>query len=374
MKLNTIAISCIVTAASIHGIQAQTKTAAPGAGHSPGGPAFTQAGNPSPQAGSGTVAPSNGSVPQEGNNNTSANDQTGANPAPQSQSSAAGVTANVGVTANGTGVAINGNTPNSPPSIPNKTSTNAPRRIMAGSTTASANGTSANAGTTQTTSSPNQPALANNNNTQTTAGANTTSSQTLNNNAFAPVTDVPAAGTSASAGTAPAAGTGGTSTSANANNSAFNTTVPAATAAGLNRNANLATTSQQDLAFSSQDQATLVHIRSVIYPQLRTPAANTPIHVVVQDGAVTLVGYVSSNDERTRIENVVRRSPGVVSVDDQIRVNTSNVNGVTGNAAAAARVQPGVSSPVLTPTGRDNSQNGFVRTNGSASVSTQTQP
>ena len=48
--------------------------------------------------------------------------------------------------------------------------------------------------------------------------------------------------------------------------------------------------------------------------------ANPPIRVIVENGHVTLVGFVQSEVERRKAEAVARMVPGVFSVDDQIQL------------------------------------------------------
>ena len=50
-------------------------------------------------------------------------------------------------------------------------------------------------------------------------------------------------------------------------------------------------------------------------------AVNPPIHVVVENGHVTLTGVVNSEVERRKAETVARMTPGVFSVDNKLRLD-----------------------------------------------------
>jgi osmotically-inducible protein OsmY len=48
---------------------------------------------------------------------------------------------------------------------------------------------------------------------------------------------------------------------------------------------------------------------------------NPPVHVVVEHGHVTLTGVVNSEVERRKAEMIARTTPGVFSVDNQLRLD-----------------------------------------------------
>ena len=50
-------------------------------------------------------------------------------------------------------------------------------------------------------------------------------------------------------------------------------------------------------------------------------AVNPPVHVVVENGHVTLTGVVNSEVERRKAETVARMTPGVFSVDNKLRLD-----------------------------------------------------
>jgi hyperosmotically inducible protein len=50
--------------------------------------------------------------------------------------------------------------------------------------------------------------------------------------------------------------------------------------------------------------------------------ANPPIHVIVENGHVTLVGIVASDIQRRKAELTARSVSGVFSVDDKLRLES----------------------------------------------------
>jgi hyperosmotically inducible periplasmic protein len=80
------------------------------------------------------------------------------------------------------------------------------------------------------------------------------------------------------------------------------------------------------LPVSTFDDQLRVTIASQIY---RDPLfwnyaiqVNPPIHVVVENGHVTLTGVVNSEVERRKAETVARTTSGVFSVDNQLRLDS----------------------------------------------------
>jgi len=47
------------------------------------------------------------------------------------------------------------------------------------------------------------------------------------------------------------------------------------------------------------------------------------VKIDISDGKATLRGHVSSDDEKSRIEDAVKQVSGVTSVDNQIQVNSA---------------------------------------------------
>jgi hypothetical protein len=80
----------------------------------------------------------------------------------------------------------------------------------------------------------------------------------------------------------------------------------------------------QDVASTTADQRLLLQIKARVQPLLQTSTTGAPIlpvHFVLQDNVITLIGEVPSEAQRQQIVTVVERSPGVVRVVDQLRVN-----------------------------------------------------
>jgi osmotically-inducible protein OsmY len=79
----------------------------------------------------------------------------------------------------------------------------------------------------------------------------------------------------------------------------------------------------RDQALSETDRRTLAQIRAAVFGpnQAAAPPAGTPVHFILKDGAVRLVGTVSTMEERQRIENLVQQVPGVTRVFDALQVS-----------------------------------------------------
>jgi osmotically-inducible protein OsmY len=92
---------------------------------------------------------------------------------------------------------------------------------------------------------------------------------------------------------------------------------------------------RQDQAFTPADQRLLVTVREEIQPVLVTvPSAN--VYFKAQQGVVTLLGVVPSQQESQRILEIVQRTPGVVRVVNQIQVNAqSSASAGAGSQSAA---------------------------------------
>jgi osmotically-inducible protein OsmY len=80
------------------------------------------------------------------------------------------------------------------------------------------------------------------------------------------------------------------------------------------------------LPVSTFDDQLRVTIASQIYrdPLFSNYAiqVNPPIHIVVENGHVTLTGVVNSEVERRKAEMVARTTFGVFSVDNQLRLES----------------------------------------------------
>jgi hypothetical protein len=81
----------------------------------------------------------------------------------------------------------------------------------------------------------------------------------------------------------------------------------------------------RDQALSETDRRLLAQIRGAVFGAnaATAPSAAAPIHFILKDGVVRLVGTVSTMEERQRIENLVQQVPGVVRVFDALQVSQS---------------------------------------------------
>ena len=87
-------------------------------------------------------------------------------------------------------------------------------------------------------------------------------------------------------------------------------------------------------AYSQSDQALANQLEQALYntPTVAPFAPN--IRINVQNGKVILTGNVPSEQDRQSVDNVVRNTPGVVSVVDQLGISTVP----TGRVAETSRV------------------------------------
>jgi hypothetical protein len=76
----------------------------------------------------------------------------------------------------------------------------------------------------------------------------------------------------------------------------------------------------QDQATSQFDRTLLVRMRAMVLPKLHTTAAWTPVHFELNNGAVTLVGFVVSAEQRQLALSTVQAVPGVVNVADNLQL------------------------------------------------------
>jgi BON domain-containing protein len=96
--------------------------------------------------------------------------------------------------------------------------------------------------------------------------------------------------------------------------------------AGTNRQvlSNQTISVTEDQAISVADQRLLSQIRARLQPVLGltkpfTPAF--PVHMIVQNNVVTLLGQIATETQRQQILTIVQRTPGVLQVNDQLSVN-----------------------------------------------------
>ena len=77
------------------------------------------------------------------------------------------------------------------------------------------------------------------------------------------------------------------------------------------------------LPASQQDDQIRVRIANAIYRDeafQNYSMANPPVHIIVANGKVTLTGIVRSDVERIKAHEAAVSSPGVLSVDDRVRL------------------------------------------------------
>jgi osmotically-inducible protein OsmY len=90
----------------------------------------------------------------------------------------------------------------------------------------------------------------------------------------------------------------------------------------------------RDQALSETDRRLLFQIRAAVFGpnQAAAPLAGTPIHFILRDGSVRLVGTVPTVEDRQRIENLVQQVPGVVRVFDALQVTPTGAQPVAPTA------------------------------------------
>ena len=76
----------------------------------------------------------------------------------------------------------------------------------------------------------------------------------------------------------------------------------------------------QDQAVSQFDRTLLIRIRAMVLPRLHTTAAWSPVHFVLNEGTVTLNGFIISIQQRQQILTTVQGVPGVANVVDNLQL------------------------------------------------------
>ena len=115
-------------------------------------------------------------------------------------------------------------------------------------------------------------------------------------------------------------------------------------------------TGTQDDALTTDDHRLLETVRQTVLPRLGFSQEATPIHFILRNGVVILVGTVSSDQERHQILSAVQQTPGVLSVVDELQLGTTGVltNTVTaGRRDSIVNPSPAFGAGSLTPTGRE---------------------
>ena len=107
---------------------------------------------------------------------------------------------------------------------------------------------------------------------------------------------------------------------------------------------------QQDQAITEADRELLTQIRQAVFAgQTPGQAGALPVHFILKDGVVRLVGTVPTIQERQRIESLVQRVPGVIRIYDAMTVPAQqvSVNVVNGLAPTAAGQNIAPAQPAL---------------------------
>ena len=127
----------------------------------------------------------------------------------------------------------------------------------------------------------------------------------------------------------------------------------------------------EDQAVTAGDRNILVELHQGIQPIIGNSEPVKPIHFALHDGVVTVIGFIPNEFQHQQVINIVQRTPGVLRVIDQLKVN-AQVNATTGGGAVtgAGAQNPAVGNvaagsqnlsnavgtqPNVTPTGRTNS-------------------
>jgi hypothetical protein len=120
-----------------------------------------------------------------------------------------------------------------------------------------------------------------------------------------------------------------------------------------------------DRAFSAGDQTLLTTVQQEAALQLGvTTMAQMPVHFTIENGVVGVSGQVSSFQEKQALIASVQRTPGIVSVVDNVSV-VSNA-GVSGfNSGTVGVSGNAVNNSNLTPTG-NQSTNFYLNTTNSS--------
>jgi hypothetical protein len=107
-----------------------------------------------------------------------------------------------------------------------------------------------------------------------------------------------------------------------------------------------------DQALTVDDHKLLGEVREQVLPALNVTAAESPVQFILRNGVVILTGSVSSEHQRQKVVELVRQTPGVVSVVDELDLRTA------GRVRPSIVHQSGDTSTNLSATGRDQRRAG----------------
>ena len=88
------------------------------------------------------------------------------------------------------------------------------------------------------------------------------------------------------------------------------------------RDKNGGTLTPQNQTNSESDIKVLAAVRSAVVDDNNLSTAAHNVKIVVVKGAVTLRGPVKNANEKARVEELARKVPGVVSIDNRLDIDT----------------------------------------------------
>lgn len=101
-----------------------------------------------------------------------------------------------------------------------------------------------------------------------------------------------------------------------------------------------------DRALTVEDHKLLGALREKVLPVFNVSAAESPVRFILRNGVVILTGSLSSEAQKRQVVALVRQTPGVGSVVDELEVGP-------GTSRSTIVHQSGATSTNLTPTGRE---------------------
>lgn len=115
-------------------------------------------------------------------------------------------------------------------------------------------------------------------------------------------------------------------------------------------------TGTQDDALTTDDHRLLETVRQNVLPRLGFTEEFAPVHFILRNGVVILVGNVASDQQRHQIVSAVQQTPGVVSVVDEMQITAAALGTNTVTATRRDSIvnpSPAITAGELSPTGRE---------------------
>jgi len=107
----------------------------------------------------------------------------------------------------------------------------------------------------------------------------------------------------------------------------------------------------QDQAISQFDRTLLIRIRATVLPRLRTTSPFAPVHFLLNQGAVTLVGFIISIEERQQVLTSVQAVPGVANVIDNMMMVSQDMAMTDADRALLGQIRMAIpAQPIPTAT------------------------